>query len=330
MGIQRPVLTFEFETVCINERGHELQREYGEAQCFQEPLGGGAFVEMVALPGGTAKLSDPSPIGRRTSSEDDSYRAAFESFCISKYPITQGQWRAVAQLPQISHVLDPDPSSFKGLNRPVEQVSWYDAVEFCNRLSKRSQRIYRLPVEAEWEYACRAGTETPFCYGKTLTTDLANYCGQDVHEQGDYSQQPITYCGAHEQGPTGVAREQTTVVGSLKAANAFGLYDMHGNVREWCAKNLYIESDEDDTSYLQPARGGSWQDSPVACQSAFSLTLAARTQCAATGFRIVHAAADNPNNPQASSPTITQDVLSHSTIYVGGNFTVGDINLNAR
>ncbi|MFM9160298.1 MAG: formylglycine-generating enzyme family protein, partial [Dolichospermum sp.] len=128
---------------------------------------------------------------------------------------------AVAALPQVNQELKPNPSRFKGdgstlltNHRPVERVSWHDAVEFCARLSNYTKRPYRLPSEAEWEYACRAGTTTPFHFGETMTTDLANYNGNYTY--GD--------------GSKGVYREETTEVGSFKIANEFGLYDMHGNV----------------------------------------------------------------------------------------------------
>ncbi|MEQ8466975.1 formylglycine-generating enzyme family protein, partial [Coleofasciculus sp. E1-EBD-02] len=139
-------------------------------------------------------------------------------FYLGKYPITQAQWQVVASFPQIRRELKADPSEFKGANRPVESISWLDALEFCNRLSKKTEKNYRLPTEAEWEYACRAGTNTPFHFGETMTTELANYDGK------------VSY----KSEPQGTDRGETTEVGYFKVANAFGLYDMHGNIGEWC------------------------------------------------------------------------------------------------
>ena len=165
-----------------------------------------------------------SPEDEKGRDEDESpqHRVTVSTFFISRYPVTQAQWQAIASLDKVDIDLKADPSRFKGDNRPVEQVNWYDAVEFCARLSRETGREYILPSEAEWEYACRAGTTTPFHFGETITTDLANY-------NGNYT---------YGSGPKGVYREETTPVGSF-SPNAFGLSDMHGNVWEWCEDNWH-------------------------------------------------------------------------------------------
>ncbi len=192
---------------------------------------------------------------------------------MGKYPVTQAQWQAVAALPKIYYPLNPNPSKFKGANLPVEQVSWWDVVEFCARLSKKAGRQYRLPSEAEWEYACRAGTTTPFHFGETITADLANYKGIPwIPRMGTILK------GSYGQGPPGISREGTTPVGSFGVANAFGLYDMHGNVWEWCQDHwhdnyegaptdgsMWSDNDDNDCRLL---RGGSWQFVPQLCRSA--------------------------------------------------------------
>ena len=199
--------------------------------------------------------------------ERPQHEVTVQPFFMGKYPVTQAQWRFVAQLRQVNKKLDPNPSKFKGDNRPVETVSWYDAVEFCDRLSEHTKRQYRLPSEAEWEYACRAGTTTPFHFGETITTDLANYNGKS----------------SYGQGPEGVDRGETTAVGSFGVANNFGLYDMHGNVWEWCLDDwhddykgaptdgsAWFNSDDNlsDKSGRAVMRGGSWVSNPQSCRSA--------------------------------------------------------------
>jgi len=146
-------------------------------------------------------------------------------------------------------------------------VSWFSAVEFCDRLAARTTREYRLPSEAEWEYACRAGTTTPFHFGETITSELANYNAE------------YTY-GA---GVKGTYREQTTEVGSFGVANTFGLYDTHGNVWEWCLDDWhdnYEGAPTDGSPWLENndnlyqkqgraiLRGGAWINNPKVCRSA--------------------------------------------------------------
>ena len=184
------------------------------------------------------------------------------AFHISQTPITQGQWRAIAATAKIDIDLETNPSRFIGDELPVERVNWYEATEFCKRLSRETKREYRLPSEAEWEYACRAGTKTPFHFGETITADLANYRATETY--------------ADE--PTGEYRQPTTPVGQFPP-NAFGSYDMHGNVWEWCADtwhdnyngaptdgSAWIENGNDNRS---PLRGGSWSCYPYSCRSAF-------------------------------------------------------------
>lgn len=162
----------------------------------------------------------------------------------------------------------------------MEQVSWYQAVEFCERLSRYSGQDYRLPTEAEWEYACRASTETLFYCGETITTDQANY-------DGDYT---------FGKGPKGQYREKTTTVGSF-AANSLGLYDMHGNVWEWCLDNWhedYKNAPTDGTAWLDKndnyrlvLRGGAWDNYPRYCRSASRDWNVPDLQGDNIGFRVV-------------------------------------------
>ena len=150
-------------------------------------------------------------------------------------------------------------------------MSWYDAVEFCDRLTIHTNRQYRLPTEAEWEYACRAGTAAPFYFGETITTDLANYRGADYEELG--------LSGSYDDGPEGEYKGQTTPVGHFDSPNAYGLCDMHVNVWEWCQDHWhdnYEGNPTDGSAWLtdyegasRVRRGGSWDLGPRCCRSAY-------------------------------------------------------------
>ncbi|RKZ75350.1 MAG: hypothetical protein DRQ57_07740, partial [Gammaproteobacteria bacterium] len=182
---------FQFEIVTVNSKGKITNREEKPARYQTEDLGKGVTLDMVYIPGGKFTMGSTE-----RDYEKPPHPVTVQPFFMAKYPVTQSQWQAV---------MGNNPSSFKGENRPVENISWDDVVKFCQQLSEKTGKEYRLPSEAEWEYACRAGTTTPFYFGETITTDLANYGGNS-----------------------------TTDVGSFPP-NAFGLYDMHGNVWEWCA-----------------------------------------------------------------------------------------------
>jgi formylglycine-generating enzyme required for sulfatase activity len=211
------------------------------------------------------------------SSEKPQHNVTLKNFLMGIYPITQAQWLYIAQREdlKVEQELGPDPSNFKGSTRPVECVSWLDAVEFCRRLSKLSKRKYRLPTEAEWEYACRAQTKPlnldkgesypPYHFGETLTSDLANY-----------------------DGTVG----ETTPVGQFYA-NDFGLYDMHGNVWEWCEddwRENYEVSKKGKNGQNQlnkMLRGGSWGLNSVYCRSAVRVNLVRAARNFFSGFRVV-------------------------------------------
>jgi formylglycine-generating enzyme required for sulfatase activity len=250
------------------------------AKNFTEDLGNGVTLDMVAIPGGTFLMGSPESEPQRLDSESPQHTVTIQPFFMGKFPVTQAQWQAVASLPKVNIDLKADPSGCKGAKRPVEQVSWNDAVEFCTRLSKATGREYRLPSEAEWEYACRAGTITPFHFGETITTDLANYDGNYIYGSGSKGQY----------------RGQTTDVGSFPA-NAFGLHDMHGNVWEWCEDTWhgkYNKAPIDGSAWvsnnddLRLWRGGSWHNYPELCRSAvrFSYGSGGRPSYF-IGFRVV-------------------------------------------
>jgi formylglycine-generating enzyme required for sulfatase activity/predicted Ser/Thr protein kinase len=259
---------FEFEVVTVDVGGRETNRSRGQAEYFPEDLGDGLMLEMVSIPGGTFLMGSPDyetePCDNQSphDNENPQHWVTVQPFFMGKYPVTQAQWKAVAALPEVNRDLNPDPFRFKGANRPVETVVWEEAVEFCARLSKKTGRNYRLPSEAEWEYACRAGTTTPFHFGEIITTDLVNYDGRYASASGLKSKD----------------RQETTNVGSFPP-NAFGLYDMHGNVWEWCADPWhanYVGAPSDGSVWesggnkaLPIRRGGSWDTTrPGFCRAA--------------------------------------------------------------
>jgi formylglycine-generating enzyme required for sulfatase activity len=282
----RPVV-FDFATV--DEKGKRLPQEKASASIFTETLGAGVGVDMVSIPAGAFTMGSPAYEPERRPNEGPQHSVTLNPFFIGAWPITQAQWASVviAHPAKHSHGLDPDPSFFKGDDLPVESISWSQADEFCRRLSDITGRDYRLPSEAEWEYACRAGSSGPFNVGPTIATDLANYCGEGGAVCGDSGGKSIasdiydgvTYAsGAYDQGPVGIFRGKTTVPGTFPP-NRFGLYDMHGNVWEYCldiASPTYADAPTDGSAYMagppegnRILRGGSWSHNPAICRSAY-------------------------------------------------------------
>lgn len=267
---------FSFEVVRVNARGQIVDRQSDSAKYFREDFESGISLDMVAIPGGTFTMGSPSGELERDAYEGPQHQVTVPAFYLGKYPVTQAQWQVI---------MGSNPSNFKGDSLPVETVTWSDAVIFCQKLSKRSGRDYRLPSEAEWEYACRAGTTTPFHFGETITTDLANYKGTDS----------ILVTGNYGSGPKGKSRSQTTKVGSF-LPNSFGLYDMHGNVLEWCLDNIHPDYNGapadgsawvNSTSKSRVQRGGSWSSGPRFCRSAYRIYQDLETYDPSIGFRVV-------------------------------------------
>ncbi|MCL1464537.1 formylglycine-generating enzyme family protein [Argonema galeatum] len=285
------LVAFDFDVALVNPQGKEIDRSRNSVQYLIEDLRQEITLEMVAIPGGTFLMGTPNTEEGWSPTQNPQHLVTIKPFFMGKYPVTQAQWQAVATLPEIKQFLNPDPSTIKEANLPVEQISWYDAIEFCDRLSKYSGRKYRLPSEAEWEYACRSGTQTPFHFGETCTTDLANYSGIDWEYMGK-----ICSRGSYGAGPKGSDRRETTPVGYFQVANRCGLYDMHGNVREWCADfwhDNYQDAPTDGTvwttdgdSNKRVLRGGSWNTGPRNCRSAFRAKFDANASLYDIGFRV--------------------------------------------
>ena len=236
-------------------------------------------ITMLQISPGEFQMGSPDKEKDRYESEGSQHRVHLQSFFLGQTPVTQARWKLVAGWPKLAVELNPDPSNFKGANRPVERVSWVEAMEFCRRLSQRTELSYTLPSEAQLEYACRAGSTTPFAFGDTLTLNFANYAG-------NY---------AYGSGPKGTYREKTTDVGSF-LANAWGLQDMHGNVWEWCLDHWhenYEGAPSDGSPWvnggdeaLRLLRGGSWFRDPGSCRSAYRLRGPQGGRSFDVGFRL--------------------------------------------
>lgn len=267
---------FEFEMAIVQSKAQKVNLSRSHGQFFSEDLGNGIVLEMVSIPGGRFMMGSPEIEAEAYDSEKPQHLVAVNPFFIGKYPITQAQWQAIASLPTVELPLDPDPAYFKGSARPVEKISWYEAVEFCWRLSQLTGRIYRLPSEAEWEYACRAGTNSRFHFGRRLPKNLVNSYGSLSKSE-------------YESG--------TTPVGMFGVANAFGLYDMHGNIYEWCADSWhdnYEGAPNDGRAWLsgenevdRVVRGGFWLSYPRHCRSAFRDCCESDRRSSTVGFRVV-------------------------------------------
>jgi formylglycine-generating enzyme required for sulfatase activity len=242
--------------------------EEGTVQELAEILAPGVTLTLVAISGAAFMMGSSARQGYED--EHPQHRVTVAPFWLARDLITQAQWQAVmGKVPLCRNV---------GPARPVDTVSWDAAQQFCRRLAKLTGRPYRLPTEAEWEYACRAGSTTAFNTGPTLSTDQANYNGT------------FSYGGA-----PGVYRHVTTEAGTF-LPNDFGVRDMHGNLWEWCADAWHDDYEgapadgraweAGGTASYRVVRGGSWHDTPDVCRSAARLRALAAEGDDILGFRV--------------------------------------------
>lgn len=231
----------------------------------QPPTEQGDFVRISE---GTFIMGSPTD-ERWREADEVQHDVTLDSYLIAKQEVSQAEYVAV---------MGANPSHFKGDNLPVEMVSWYDAVRYCNALSEREGLVpayaidgtnitwnhnangYRLPIEAEWEYACRAGTTSPFSSGHNITVEQSNWYSSYPYIEGEGG---------------GAYRRQTVPVNEFEA-NPWGMYNMHGNVSEWCwdLYGAYPTTSQDnpigaDTGLNRVSRGGGWYDYAKHARSAY-------------------------------------------------------------
>ncbi|MFN0112945.1 MAG: SUMF1/EgtB/PvdO family nonheme iron enzyme [Blastocatellia bacterium] len=285
---------FPFVTIRLNDQGEEISQSRGVAKGEIEDLGGGVLIEMIRLQGGEfwmgsteadsqtafadAKRYNKNAKEEWWKNETPRHRVSLSPFMMGRYAVTQAQWfEVMGDLPAIEEKL-------RGDDHPIVNVNWTEATEFCKELSRRTKHQYRLPTEAEWEYACRAGTNTPFAFGNTLSPEVANYWWNNPFGNG----------------PKQEKLGKTLPLGSLEIANAFGLFDMHGNVWEWCSdwySDKYYQECKSQGVVTDPQgpgsgsyrviRGGGWYSSAVDCRSAFRYGDAPGPRDGNLGFRLV-------------------------------------------
>ncbi len=259
----RPLESFEFEIAKIRIEelgglwGHTkvvIEKLYGQSKQFVEDFGDGVNLEMVAVPGGSFFMGAPESELESNDNERPQHQVQVPPFYMSKYVITIAQYQTVMR--DRSYTTDEADLHMR--------CEWKEALAFCEKLSKGLKRNYRLPSEAEWEYACRAGTTTPFYFGETINKEIALYDASRAYGRGEKCENYRSNRGFRIK------------VGSFPA-NTYGLYDMHGHVEEWCADSChenYTGAPTDgsawvsDNSYTHIARGGKYDSSPEDCRSA--------------------------------------------------------------
>jgi eukaryotic-like serine/threonine-protein kinase len=276
--------TIEFTSVKLNERGDIIDTPKARARIFQEELGVGIFLTMVEISAGEFLMGASPTEAGRSAREQPQHLVKVPRFFMGQTPVTQAQWAAL---------FPGTPVGARGNDRlPVHSINWLDAIAFCDRLSQKTGHRYRLPTEAEWEYACRANTTTPFSCGDTIIPAIANYNGEHPYRRA----------------PKGEYRQQVTPVAKFPP-NFSGLYDMHGNVWEWCLDewfenyqdapsdgsargNVDLRDGANSADRLRVVRGGSWFSYGTTCRAASRTGLFGLFRHDNYGLRVVCEAGD--------------------------------------
>ncbi|MBI4746865.1 MAG: SUMF1/EgtB/PvdO family nonheme iron enzyme [Acidobacteria bacterium] len=280
-----------------SSQSEPLLRASHQPRELVEKLPNGLSLELAELPAGSFHLGatpaeansilvefqtagiSPTLAKQLTNWQINGDPVSVSPIAISRHEISQALWSVVAKLPKIRLELPVNPAMFQGESLPVETISWDEAMEFCERLSRLTGKKYRLPTESEWEYACRAGSATPFSFGQTLLPTVANF---DV-TAGNNLSNPAT--------------GRTVPIGSFGKPNQFGLFDMHGNVWEWCLDSWSDKPSATGISQVHPfafqssplktIRGGSWFNPAPSCRSTSRLGLKPTDRSSTVGFRVV-------------------------------------------
>jgi uncharacterized protein (TIGR03437 family) len=288
----------------VDDQGNIVSRYSATSLYFVEDLGGGFNLEIAQIPGGTFQMGSTFPSPSYNPGEQPVHQVRVPPFSLGVYPVTRGQWRQVSTFPKVSRDLSPifrlNSMPLEVENQlPIDDIVFFlDAQEFCARVNFRTGRMYRLPTEAEWEYACRAGTTTNYHFGDGISLQVANYNAL--------------------QRPLGL-----TPVGSKAAPNRFGLHDMHGNVLEWCLDRVhpdYFGAPVDNGAWIDSGdpnsrvcRGGNYDVGAENVRSASRRAGDIRGTFSGFGFRVALSLANELFDPQFGA----QDVFSAASMLAG-------------
>ncbi|MBT9581967.1 SUMF1/EgtB/PvdO family nonheme iron enzyme [bacterium] len=250
----------QYTVAYLDDRGR-LTTQAAQAPVLKEDIGEGVVLDLIQIP--AVDFEQGAYPGELQAESDESprHRVHLDTFYMSRFEITQHQWSVVCAMPAVEHDLPQTPWTMAGPNRPVHDVSWYQAREFCLRLSQGLGRVHRLPSEAEWEYACRGGpVDRPFHFGSLLTDRVANFAPIPAFTQSV---------------PPGLNRNEVVDVQTYPYASHYGLYQMHGNVKEWCQDYYGPYSAAAQSNPPGPAsghdrviRGGGFRSPAARCRTA--------------------------------------------------------------